>query len=102
MADLVKPYILLQLLQSFLTSDFLEHLDVLEDYLGYDQLRLPVILSIHISSFSSNISYAVVVGDRQLLKVSQKLMSFGLKALNVSFHVNVFMVHAQMLSVQSF
>ena len=64
MADLVKPYILLQLLQSLLTSDFLEHLDVLEDDLGHDQLRLPVILGIHVPSFSTDISHAVVVGDR--------------------------------------
>ena len=70
MADLVKPYILLQLLQGFLTSDFLEHLDVLKDYLGHDQLCLPVILGIHISSFSSDVSHTVVISDRQLFKVS--------------------------------
>ena len=101
MADLVKPNVLLQLLQSLLTSDFLEHLDVLEDDLGHDQLRLPVILGIHVPSFSCDISHTVVVGNRQLLKVSQELVSFGLKALNVSFHVNVFVIHAQMLAGQS-
>ena len=101
MADLVKPNILLQFLQSLLTSDFLEHLDVLEDDLGHDQLRLPVILGIHVPSLSCDVSYTVVVSNRQLLKVSQKLVSFGLKALNMSFHVNIFVIHAQVLSVQS-
>ena len=76
MADLVKPNILLQFLESLLTSDFLKHLDVLEDDLGHDQLRLPVILGIHVPSLSCDVSHTVVVGNRQLLKVSQKLVSF--------------------------
>jgi hypothetical protein len=94
MADLVKPYILLQLLQSLLPSNFLEHLDVLKDDLGHDQLRLPVILGVHVPPFSRDVSHAVVVGDGQLLKISQKLMSLRLKALDVGFHVDVFVIHA--------
>ena len=67
MANLVESDVLLELLQGFLAPDFLEHLDVLKDDLGHDELGLPVILSIHVSSLTSNVSDAVVIGDGQLL-----------------------------------
>ena len=69
-ADLVEPNILLELLESLLASHSLEHLDVLKDDLGHNQLGLPVILGVHVSSLAGDVSHAVIIGDGQLLQVS--------------------------------
>jgi hypothetical protein len=71
MANLVKSYIFLKLLESTLAPNFLEHVNVLKDDLGHDQLGLPVILGIHVSPFTSDVSHTVIVGDCQLLKIPQ-------------------------------
>lgn len=94
MANLVESDVLLEFLQGFLAPDFLEHLDVLKYDLGHDELGLPVILSIHVSSLTSDVSDAVVIGDGQLLQVSEKFMPLRLETLDVSFHIDVLVVHA--------
>ena len=68
---------------------------------GYNELGLPVVLSIHVSSLASDISNAVIVCDGKLLEVSKELMSLGLKSLNVSFHIYVLVVDAKVLPVKT-
>lgn len=77
-------------------------MNVLKNNLCDDELRLPVILSVHILSLTCDVSDAVVVSDRELLEVLEELVSFCHESGDVRLHVNISVIVAQVLSVQAF
>jgi hypothetical protein len=78
MAYFVKICILLNLFPYLLSSDFLEHQNILKYDFGNNQFSLPIILAIHVSTLTCDIVDTVVICNSQLLQVPQKLVSLRL------------------------
>ena len=73
---------------------------MLEDDLGNDQLRLPIVLLVHVPPLASDITDAVVICDGQLLQVSEELLALALDALDMRLHVDVLVVQSEVLSIE--
>ena len=64
---LIKSAVVLHLCECVLHPVLLDLLNVFKHDLGDNQFGLPIIISIHISSFSGDVSNTVVKGDRERL-----------------------------------
>jgi hypothetical protein len=102
MTVFVEANIVRKFLKSSLASNFLAEMNVLKNDFGNYELGLPVILRVHILSFTCDVSHTVIVSDSELLEVLEKLVSFCHQSSDVCLHVDILVIVAQVLPVQAF
>ena len=101
MTLLVKSTVVLHFSKSILHPVLLDLLDVLKHDFGNDKFCLPIVLAIHVSPLSGDVSDAFVKGNGKRLQILEQLLSFVHKSRNMLFEVNVFMTVLKLISVKS-
>ena len=66
---------------------------MLEENFRNNEFCLSVILSVHVSSLSANVSNAVIESNSKVLEVSEQLLAVILESLDLFVEVNVLMVY---------
>jgi hypothetical protein len=98
---LVKSTVVLHFSKSILHPVLLDLLDVLKHYFGNYKFCLPIVLAIHVSPLSSDISNAFVKGNGERLQILEQFLSLVHESRNMLLKVNVFMTELEFVSVKS-
>lgn len=77
----------------------LGQLQLLEENLSNNEFCLSVILRVHVSSLSADVSNALIESNSKVLEVSEQLLAVILESLDLFVEVNVLMVYHTVIIV---